>query len=110
MPFNGTGFTQHYGGRSTDVVGYAWNTEEWCPRCVLEAMGFATTGPVRPGAVLESEIEIYAAENGLDRETTDVPQPIFNDDALRGDSSGRSRRCCRCHEHLVETDEEPEEE
>jgi hypothetical protein len=111
MPFNGTGFTQSYSGHATDVVGYAWNTEDWCPRCVLGELGFATTGPVRPGAVLESEIEIYAAENGLDPATTDVPQPIFNgDDALEGDGSGRSRRCCRCHELLVETDEEPEEE
>lgn len=101
-----------YSGHATDVVGYAWNTEDWCPRCVLEAMGVATTGPVRPGPVMESEIEIWAAANGLThlRETTEVPQPIFNnDDALEGDGSGRSRRCCRCHEPLIETDETEEE-
>lgn len=98
-----------YSSHATDVVGYAWNADDWCPRCVLEGMGVATTGPVRPGAVLESEIAVYAAENGLDPETTDVPQPIFNgEDAV--DNDGRSRRCCRCHEPLVETDEEPEEE
>jgi hypothetical protein len=105
MPFNGTGFTQSYGGHSTDVVGFAWNTESWCPRCTLEAMGFATTGPVRAGGVLDSEIAIYAAENGLDLETTDVPQPIFNsDDAV--DDNGRPKTCCRCQEQLIETDEE----
>lgn len=107
MPFNGTGFTQHYGGHSTDVVGYAWNTDDWCPRCTLEAMGMATTGPVRPGATLESEIDIWAAENSLThmRDTTECPQPIFNsDDAL--DNDGRPRTCCRCHEQLIEVDEE----
>jgi hypothetical protein len=105
MPFNGTGFTQSYGGHATDVVGFAWNTENWCPRCTLEAMGFATTGPVRVGAVLESEIAIYAAENGLDPETTDVPQPIFNGGDAVNDN-GRPKICCRCQEQLIETDEE----
>jgi hypothetical protein len=107
MTFNGTGFTHNYSSHSTDIVGYAWRTEEYCPRCTLEAMGTSTTGPVRAGAVLESEIEIWAAENGLSdmRETTEVPQPIFNsDDAF--DNEGRPRTCCRCHEQLVESNEE----
>lgn len=89
------------------VVGFAWRTEDYCPRCTLDAMGIATTGPVRYGATLESEIDLWAAENGLThmRETTEVPQPILDtDDAL--DNDGRSRRCCRCHERLIETDEE----
>lgn len=98
----------YYGGHSTDVVGYAWNTEIYCPRCLLEALGFATTGPVVPGATLESEIALWAAENGLELYREDsqrVPQPIFNgDDAL--DNDGRAQRCCRCHEPLIEIDEE----
>jgi hypothetical protein len=91
----------------TNVVGFAWRTEDYCPRCTLEAMGMATTGPVRYGAVLESEIDLWAEENGLThmRETTEVPQPILDtDDAL--DNDGRPRTCCRCHEQLIEIDEE----
>ena len=97
----------------TNVVGFAWRTEDYCPRCTLDAMGIATTGPVRYGATLESEIEIWAAENGLTdmRETTEVPQPVYDtgDDPLEGDGSGRSRRCCQCHEALIETDDEEQE-
>lgn len=87
----------------TETVGYVWRTEDWCPRCILDALGFATTGPVRPGRVLESEIETWVVENGLThlRETTEVPQPILHsDDAY--DNDGRPRACCRCHESLVE--------
>lgn len=90
-----------YCGHATDVVGYAWRTEEWCPRDVLEALGFATTGPVRPGEVLESEIRIWCAENGVDPETTEAPQPIFNSDEAYNDD-GKPRTCCVCHETLVE--------
>lgn len=95
----------------TNVVGFAWRTEDYCPRCTLEAMGIATTGPVRYGASLESEIDLWAEENGLSRmrETTEVPQPILDgDDAT--DNDGRPRRCCRCHEPLIETDEDEEQE
>lgn len=95
----------------TAVVGFAWRTEDYCPRCTLDGMGMATTGPVRYGASLEGEIEIWAAENGLVnmRETTEVPQPIYDTDDVM-DNDGRARRCCRCHEPLVETDEDTEEE
>jgi len=96
----------------TNVVGFAWRTEEYCPRCTLDAMGMATTGPVRYGASLEGEIEIWTAENGLTdmHETTEVPQPIYDTGTDALDDDGRARRCCRCHEPLVETDEDPEEE
>lgn len=90
----------------TNVVGFAWRTEDYCPRCTLDAMGMATTGPVRYGASLESEIDLWAEENGLAhmRETTECPQPILDgDDALNND--GRPRTCCRCHEQLIEIDE-----
>lgn len=108
MVWNGSTYVQHYGGHSTDVVGYAWDTEIYCPRCLLGALGIATTGPVVPGPTLESEIALWAAENGreLDREdSTRVPQPIFNDEAMNVDL-GRPHRCCRCHEFLIEHDEE----
>lgn len=110
MVFTGTEYTINACGKSTDVVGYAWRTEEYCPRCTLEAMGMAITGPVRAGAVLESEIEVWAAENGLTdmRETTEVPQPIFNGEEAV-DNDGRAKTCCRCHEQLIEQDE-PEED
>src|SRR3954470_10607153 len=111
MPFNGTGFTHNYSGSSTDIVGYAWNADLWCPRCTLEALGYATTGPVVGGsASLESAIRVYAEENGLDPRTTDVPQPIFNgEDAVDIDGDGRAHRCCKCHEPLIEVDENTEE-
>jgi hypothetical protein len=107
MTFTGTDYVYRHGGHATDVVGFAWNADDWCPRCVMEGIGMATTGPVRPGAVLESEIALWARENGVDSETTDAPQPIFNgEDAC--DENGRSRRCCKCHEQLIEQDEEVE--
>ena len=61
--------------------------------------------------MLESEIEIWAAENGLAdmRETTEVPQPIFNGEEAF-DNDNRSKICCRCHEQLVEQDEPEEDE
>jgi hypothetical protein len=101
----------YYSGHATDVVGYAWDADNYCPRCVLELMGVATTGPVHPGPVLESEIDVWAAANGLShmRETTECPQPIFNSEEAY-EEDGRARRCGRCHEPLVETDEETEEE
>lgn len=88
----------HYGGHATDVVGFAWNADEFCPRCTLEMLGITTTGPVRPGAVLESEIETYVVEKGLQIHREDsnvVPQPIFN--------GGHPRHCGRCHEPLIES-------
>lgn len=97
-----------YSGHATDVVGYAWNADDWCPPCtfkeVIEApLNYASYRQDR----MEMEIAAYAERNELDIETTECPQPIFNgEDALEGDGSGRSRRCCRCHEPLVETDEE----
>lgn len=112
MPWNGSTFVQHYGGHSTDVVGYAWNTEIYCPRCLLEALGLATTGPVVPGATLESEIALWAAENDLElyrEDSTRVPQPILNGEDAMDMDLGRAQRCCRCHEPLIETDEEEQE-
>lgn len=108
MSWNGTSFVQHYGGHSTDVVGYAWDTEIFCPRCTLERMGMATTGPVRAGAVMESEIAIWVAEQGLEMHREDsqrVPQPVFNGQEAV-DEDGRAHRCGGCHEPLIETDEE----
>lgn len=101
----------NYSGHATDVVGYAWNTEDWCPPCTFKAvieapLGYASYRQDR----MEMEIAAYAERHELDIETTEYPQPIYNygDDPL--DNDGRPRRCCRCHEPLVETDEEPEEE
>lgn len=95
----------YYSGHATDVVGYAHEADEFCPRCTLERLGVVTTGPVRPGATLESEIETYVVENGLQIHREDsnvVPQPIFNgEDAFEEDSS--PRHCGRCHEPLVES-------
>lgn len=104
MTFTGTEYTINARGHATDIVGFAWNTEEFCPRCTLEALGYATTLPVLGnGAALESAIKIYAEEKKLDPQTTDVPQPIFNgEDAF--DEDGRSRTCASCHEPLVEQD------
>lgn len=111
MVFIGTEYTINACGHATDIVGYDWNTEKWCPRCTLDAMGVATTGPLHYGRSLESEIETYVQENGLEiwrEDSTRVPQPVFNgEDAF--DNDGRAERCCRCHERLVEQDE-PEED
>jgi hypothetical protein len=100
----------YYGGHSTDIVGYAWDADVYCPRCTLERMGIGTTGPVRAGAVMESEIAIWVAEEGLEMHREDsqrVPQPIFNSDDAR-DNDSRAYRCGSCHEPLIETDEEEE--
>jgi hypothetical protein len=110
MPFNGTGFTHNYSGHSTDIVGYAWNIEDWCPPCTFKAvieapLNYATFRPDR----MEMEIAAYAERNGLDIETTECPQPIFNGEDAMDMDLGRSRRCCRCHEPLIETDEEEQE-
>jgi hypothetical protein len=105
--------TQYYGGHATDVVGFAWDGDTYCPRCTLERMGVATTGPVIPGPVMESEIDIWVIANGLEMHREDsqrVPQPIFNGEDAMDMDLGRACRCGRCHEPLIETDEEPEEE
>lgn len=71
-------------------------------------MGFSTTGPVHAGAVMEGEIEIYVEENDLQiyrEDTNRVPQPIFNSDDVF-DNDRRPKTCCRCHEQLVESNEE----
>jgi hypothetical protein len=105
MTFNGTEYTINARGHASDIVGFAWNTEEFCPRCTLGALGYASTLPVLGNsAALESAIKIYAEEGGFDSQTTDVPQAIFNgEDAL--DDDGRSRTCATCHEPLIEQDD-----
>lgn len=107
MAWNGTEYVHAPRGHSTDVVGFSWNTDTYCPRCTLGSLGFATTGPVQGDSpALASAIKVYAEEGGFDPQTTDVPQPITNgEDALRSDGSGKSENCCICHEPLVEVDE-----
>jgi hypothetical protein len=110
MTFTGTEYTINACDSATDIVGFAWNAAEFCPRCTLAALGYASTLPVLGNsAALESAIKIYAEEGGFDPRTTDVPQPIFNgEDAL--DNDGRSRTCASCHESLVEQDDIEESE
>jgi hypothetical protein len=106
MPWNGTGFTHRYGGHSTDVVGYAYNTEEWCPSCTLLLVG---SPPSARPEDLEREIRLYGEtirdlvdpEDPRWKDSTVIPQPIFSGgDAY--DDDGRPRACAGCHEELVE--------
>jgi hypothetical protein len=93
------------GGHATDVVGYAWNADEFCTPCIQEALGIVTPHTTRFGESMEDEIEAWVNEKGLQihREDTNVvPQPIFNgEDAY--DEDGRPRHCGRCHEPLIES-------
>lgn len=104
MAWNGTAH-----GHVTDVVGFAYLAEEWCPRCTLGLIGAVATLPPRP-AIVESEIKLYGTEiRDLDAEGEDprwrnsgtIPQPIFNGEDAR-DENGRARTCAGCHEPLLE--------
>lgn len=106
MSFTGSGYEINTHGHATDIVGFAWNADEFCPRCTLGGLGYTTTGPVRGDSpTLESAIRVYAEEGGFDPQTTDVPQPIFNgEDAFF--ENGRSRTCGTCGEPFIEQDDE----
>ena len=96
----------YYGGHATDVVGYAWNADEFCPPCVFWAVVEAPSKETSFQADrLEAEIEAYVKRNGIQVHREDsnvVPQPIFNGEDAR-DEDGRPRHCGRCHEPLVES-------
>jgi hypothetical protein len=110
MAWNGTTYEINAHGHATDVVGYVWNTEEFCPSCTLKGLGLLTTGLPTP-LLLESQIQIYGLEYGLEeddprwKDTGVIPQPIFNGEEAY-DEDGRARQCASCHEQLVEQDED----
>jgi hypothetical protein len=114
MVFNGTGFTINASSSATDVVDYAWDAEVWCPDCVYTALVYGVYTVEVGGAELqltmgsreavESLIQRYAEDRGLDPQSTYVPQPIFNSEGAY-DNEGRSHTCYRCHQPLIETDE-----
>lgn len=108
MAWNGTEYVHHYGGHATDIVGYAYCADTYCPRCTLALMGSVSTLPPRQ-AIVESEIRIWGAEI---RDLTDpedprwrdsdmIPQPIFLNDAC--DEDDKPYTCASCHEGLVES-------
>jgi hypothetical protein len=109
MAWNGTYYEINAHGHATDVVGFAYLADEWCPRCTLGLIGSVSTLPPLP-AIVESEIKLYGTEiRDLDvagedprwRDSDTIPQPIFNGDDAR-DNNGRARTCAGCYEPLLE--------
>lgn len=74
--------------KSTDIVGFAWNTEVWCPRDLMAALdGTMVTLPVRGDSpILDAMIIAYGIrvhkltddDDPRWKDSTVVPQPIFS--------------------------------
>lgn len=94
--------------RSTDIAGYVYAADTYCPPCVLKAL---PTGPggaydgwaLAPGAApmsVEDNLSEIAAAFGVDRmderafDSGDFPKVIFQSDA-------EDSTCGRCHRPLA---------
>jgi hypothetical protein len=75
---------------ATDIAGYAYRAEAYCPGCTLLALGLA------PTAYVEGALDDEAARLGIERhdehsfDSGDFPKVIFADE-IHGDA------CGNCH-------------
>lgn len=89
----------HYGLHSTDIVGYAYQADTYCPGCIAHML---RKGPLLPA---EDAIAALLTRRGLDpsatHDTDIAPFPIFaSDDAY--DNDGRPHCCLKCLEPLID--------
>ncbi len=107
MPWNGTAYEHNYQPHGTDIAGYSYCTEEWCPRCTMTLMGASSFGT--DPETQEAEIREYGRtirdladpEDPRWKDSDTIPQPIFRSDDL-ADEDGTPRRCAGCREDLAE--------
>ena len=102
-------------GHATDIVGYTFHTEQYCPEHVLDAVrdayprDYPLGWSMLPGETTESILGFVARQLDIDHEdehsydSGEFPKVIFRDSAHEsgcGDSDGCNDRCATCHEPL----------
>lgn len=80
---------------ATDIVGYDFNAEHWCPDCLLNAFGNVLDRSAED--VLDREARALNINRHDERsfDQSEFPKVIF---ASQVDSD---ERCCKCHNSLI---------
>lgn len=88
-----------YGTHGTDIVGYSFNADEYCPSCTKGM--FQQYAPFAP-TLTEDVLEAAAKALGIDRQdersydSSEFPKVIFGSDVESDDE-----RCGKCGESLI---------
>ena len=94
-----------YATHGTDIVGYSFNTEDYCPPCIVDLFRAAGRTKVAPTSIgVEAALDHAAELEGINRtvegsfDTSEFPKVIFGSMVEDTDTV----RCGRCGEPLID--------
>ncbi|MFA5709335.1 hypothetical protein [Mycolicibacterium sp.] len=87
---------------STDIVGYTYQAENYCLRCVLAVVDYSADEPAPGPDFAERALDVAANLMDINRhdersyDSNDFPKVIFDSQVEDADE-----RCGGCHESLI---------